>query len=82
MRITNIKVDRCNWETEPRKTGVAAAFGGAVQLGVVTVETDAGVSGNAFPGPSMVEAEHSARRLVEFVRPHLMRENPHDIGRL
>ena len=82
MKITNVKVDLSSWETEPWKTGVGAAFGGAVQLGVVTVETDAGISGHAFLGSSMVGAEHSARGLVEFVKPHLMGENPQDIGRL
>ena len=82
MKITNVKVDLCSWETEPWKTGVGAAFGGDVQLGVVTVETDAGVSGNAFLGSSMVGAEHSARALMEFVKPHLVGENPQDIGRL
>ena len=77
-----IGAERCGWETEPWKTGVGAAFGGMVQLGVVTVETDAGISGNAFLGSSMVGAEHTARGLVEFVKPHLMGENPQDIGRL
>ena len=59
VKISNVKVDLCNWQTEPWKTGVGTAFGGTVQLGVVTVETDAGVSGNAFLGSSMVGAEHS-----------------------
>ena len=57
MKISNVKVDLCNWHTEPWKTGVGTAFGGTVQLGLVTVETDAGVSGNAswdppWPAPS------------------------------
>ena len=57
MKITNVKVDLCNWQTESWKTGAGTAFGGTVQLGVVSVETDAGIRGNAFqdrpwPAPS------------------------------
>ena len=72
MKISNVKVDLCNWQTEPWKTGVGTAFGGTVQLGVVTVETDAGVSGNAFLGSSMAGAEHSVRGLIQFLKPLLM----------
>ena len=82
MKISNVKVDLCNWQTERWKTGVGTAFGGTVQLGVVTVETDAGVSGNAFLGSSMAGAEHSVRGLIQFLKPLLVGSNPQDIGKL
>ena len=82
MKITNVKVDLCNWHTEPWVTGSGTAFGGTVQLGVVTVETDAGISGNAFMGSSMAGAEHYVRELIQFGKPLLMGSDPQDIGSL
>ena len=82
MKITNVKVDLCTWETAPWKTGVGAQFGGTVQLGVVTVETDAGLSGNAFLGTSHVGADHSVAGLQRFIKPLIMGQNPLDIGKL
>ena len=82
MKITNVKVDICNWKTQPWKTGVGTAFGDTKQLGVVTVETDAGVSGNAFLGSSRMGAEHFVPGLIEFIKPMIMGRNPQDIGKI
>ena len=60
MKITNVKVDICKWPSSPWKTGVGTTFGGTQQLGIVTVETDEGVSGNAFLGSSRMGAHHFA----------------------
>ena len=43
MKITNVKVDMFNWDSEPWRTGVGTSFGKTRQLGVVTVETDEGI---------------------------------------
>ncbi len=64
MRITNVKVDMFNWQSEAWKTGVGMCFGQTQQLGVVTVETDEGVSGNAFLGSSRKGANHYAPALI------------------
>lgn len=80
MEITNVKVDLFNWKTEPWKTGVGASFGNTKQLGVVTVETDEGISGNAFLGSSRIGADHFAPGLIEFIKPIVMGRNPLDIG--
>jgi L-alanine-DL-glutamate epimerase-like enolase superfamily enzyme len=80
MQISNVKVDLFNWKTEPWKTGAGAAFGSTRQLGVVTVETDEGVQGNAFLGSSRVGADHFAPGLIEFIKPRIMGRNPQDIG--
>ena len=80
MKITNIKVDMFNWQSEPWMTGVGTAFGHTRQLGIVTVETDGGVSGNAFLGSSRVGADHYAPALLEFLKPMLLGRNPQDIG--
>ena len=71
MQITNVKVDIFNWTTEPWKTGVGAQFGATRQLGVVSVETDEGITGNAFLGSSRMGAEHFVPGLIEFIKPML-----------
>ena len=80
MKISNVKVDLFNWTAEPWKTGVGTAFGQTKQLGVVSVETDEGVSGNAFLGSSRVGADHYAPGLIEFAKPLVMERDPQDIG--
>ncbi len=80
MKITNVKVEMFNWTTESWKTGVGTTFGSTRQLGIVTVETDGGVSGNAFLGSSRVGADHFAPGLIEFIKPIVMGRNPQDIG--
>ena len=82
MKITNVKVDMCNWRTQAWKTGVGTQFGDTKQLGVVTVETDEGVSGNAFLGSSHVGADHYAPGLIEFIKPSIMGRDPQDIGKI
>ena len=80
MKITNVKVEMFNWTTESWKTGVGTSFGNTRQLGIVTVETDEGISGNAFLGSSRVGADHFAPGLIEFIKPIVMGRNPQDIG--
>ena len=80
MKITNVKVDMFNWKSEPWKTGVGTTFGDTRQLGVVTVETDEGASGNAFLGSSRMGADHFVRGLIEFIKPLVMGRDPQDIG--
>ncbi len=69
MKITNIKVDLFNWTSEAWKTGVGTSYGNTQQLGVVTVETDEGVSGNSFLGSSRIGGDHFVPGLIEFIKP-------------
>ena len=80
MRITNVKVELFDWTTEAWKTGVGTEFGSTRQLGIVTVETDEGISGNAFLGSSRVGGDHFAPGLIEFIKPIVMGRDPQDIG--
>ena len=80
MKITNVKVEMFDWESESWKTNDWTQFGGTVQLGVVTVETDEGISGNSFLGSPRVGANHHAPGLIEFIKPIIMGRNPQDIG--
>ena len=76
MKITNVKIDICNWETEPWRVGSGMRFGGARQLGVVTVETDGGVSGHSF----LSRPEHNAQSLIDVLKPRVLGRDPQDIG--
>lgn len=80
MKITNVKVDLFNWASEAWTTGVGTTFGKTQQLGVVSVETDGGVSGHAFLGSSRQGANHFAPGLIEFIKPILLGSDPQDIG--
>ena len=80
MKVTNVKVEMFNWRSEPWKTGVGTRFGDTRQLGIVTVETDGGVSGNAFLGSSRMGADHFVKGLIEFIKPLVMGRDPQDIG--
>ena len=82
MKITNVKVEMFNWRSDVWKLGTGMSFGSNLQLGVVTVETDAGISGNAFLGSSRVGADHYAPGLIEFIKPMIMGRNPQDIGKI
>ena len=81
MKITNVRMDMFNWKSEPWKTG-RTSFGGTLQLGVVTVETGEGISGNAFLGSSRMGADHFALGLIEFIKPRIMGRDPQDIGKI
>ena len=80
MKISDVKVDIVNWKSQGWKTGVGTMFGQDQQLGIVTVETDQGVSGNAFLGSSRMGAQHFVPGLIEFIKPLIMGRNPQDIG--
>ena len=76
MKITNVKVDVFNWPTPEWKVGSHMRFGGKLLLGVVTVETDEGISGHAF----LSRPEHHAQPLIDVIKPRIIGKNPQDIG--
>lgn len=80
MKITNVKVDLCAWKSDEWRVGPGTKFGLNQPLGIVTVETDEGVSGNAFLGSSRMGAQHFAPGLIEFIKPMIMGKDPQDIG--
>ena len=76
MEITNVKVDVFDWPTPEWKVGSHMRFGGKRLLGVVTVETDEGVSGHAF----LSRPDHHAQPLIDVIKPRVIGKNPQDIG--
>ena len=79
MKITELKVTMFNWNTDSWGTAMGT-FGGHRLLGVVTVGTDEGVSGNAFLGSSRQGADAFVGPMMEFLKPALLGRNPLDIG--
>ena len=78
MRITDITV-----VLHQRQATASASFGPArpVPLGVLRIETDEGIEGNAFlsspgPGPAAI-----ADQIVTVVKPWLLGADPLDIGK-
>ena len=76
MQVTNVKVDVINWETPPWQAGTQQLFGGKNELGIVTVETDAGIAGHSF----LSRPGHNAKPLLDIAKPKVMGRNPQDIG--
>ena len=79
MKITDLSVTMFNWKSAVWRAG-RGSFGGHRLLGVVTVQTDAGVEGHAFLGSSRQGADAYTGPLIEFVKPAIMGANPLDIG--
>ncbi len=88
MKITNVTVELFNWNSDPwrvgqpEKTPIGSSFGQTKQLGIVTVETDEGISGNAFLGNSQMGADHFVPGLLELIKPRIMGRDPQDIGKI
>ncbi len=79
MKITDLRITLFNWRSPVWKTG-STSFGGHRILGIVTVETNAGVQGHSFLGSSRQGADTLAGPLLEFAKPGLIGKNPLDIG--
>ena len=77
FKITNVKVEIFEWHTKEWLVGSNhMAFGGKKQLGVVIVDTNQGISGYAF----LSRPEHTAKGLLEFLKPILVDSDPQNIG--
>lgn len=78
MRITDITVTMVAWENIPAvRYGTAnPATVGRSDIGVVAIETDAGVTGHSFLGASFRPAHLDATMLVESLKPRLMGQDP------
>ena len=84
MKITDVSLTLFAWTGIPattygRHTG---RFGGASQLGLLTMRTDDGVEGHAFLGSAMRSAELDATSLIQHLKPVVMGQDPLDRERL
>src|SRR5512138_2732091 len=79
LRITDLSIILHRWEA-PATTYRDAFRGGAVDVGVVSVFTDAGVVGHAFLGSANAPADQFANQVLRRLKPLLIGRNPLDIG--
>jgi L-alanine-DL-glutamate epimerase-like enolase superfamily enzyme len=84
MKITNLTMTLFAWENIPMKSYDAAAkmITTSSNLGLVTIETDEGLNGYSLLGLSLHPASLDASRIVGFLKPMLMGQNPLDRERL
>jgi L-alanine-DL-glutamate epimerase-like enolase superfamily enzyme len=84
MKITDLSLTLFAWDDIP-----AIAYGahtarpsGSSELGLLAIETDAGVTGHAFLGTSSNPASLDGPGLIRFLKPVVLGENPLDRERL
>ena len=67
------------WRDIPPTTyGQMSRAAGTSQLGLLAVETDAGLRGHAFLGSAMRGAHLDGQSLIHFLKPILVGQNPLD----
>lgn len=84
MKITDLSVTLFEWPDIPavRYHAHGTAEAGSSRLGLVTIETDAGITGHAFLGSSLYPADHDALSLVRVLGPVVREQNPLERERL
>ncbi len=84
MKITDVTVTLFSWdnipETHYRKGW--APIKGNVEMGLVAILTDEGVTGHSFLGNSSQSAATDAGQLISTLKPVLLGRDPGDIGAL
>src|SRR5919108_4080778 len=79
MRITDLSITLHRWDV-PRTTYRESFGGGATNVGVVTIHTDAGVLGHSFLGSASAGADAFAPQVLSRLKPLVLGRNPLDIG--
>lgn len=74
MKITDVSVTLFSWDDIPPTTYAAhtGQFSGSSQLGLVAVETDAGIVGHAFLGSASWSAELDAPTVIDKLAPQVI----------
>ncbi len=78
MKITDVTLTLFAWDDIPQVSynAFTGQFGGGVQLGLLSIETDEGITGHSFLGSSMYTATLDAPGLIEKVKPLIMGQDP------
>lgn len=84
LTITDVSLTVFRWTGLPPVTYTrnSTRSDGESRLGLVTVETDAGISGHAFLGASFRPVDIDARGLIDNLKPLVLGQNPLDRQRL
>ncbi len=78
MRITDVTVTLFSWDELP-PVGYGhnvSPTAGSSDLGLVTIETDEGLTGHAFLGSAMHAASFEAPKLIRFLKPATLGQDP------
>ena len=78
MKIDDVELTLFNWDNIPptRYHAGSRNMGGSSNLGLLTIKTDAGITGHAFLGGATNPAESDAGALIRFLKPVLMGQDP------
>ncbi len=84
MKITDVTLKLFAWEDIPATsyTPHIGQFGGASQLGLLTIATDQGIEGHAFLGSALNGAHVDGAVLIEHLKPPLLGQDPLERERL
>jgi len=84
MKVTDVRLTLFAWDGIPstRYTPQTGTFSGSSRLGLVTIDTDEGISGHAFLGSSMRGGELDGESMIKFLKPVVMGQDPLDRERL
>ena len=84
MKITDLTLTLFSWDDIPatRYGQHTGAFSGSSQLGLLTIDTDAGLSGHAFLGSSSRGAQMDGESLIHYLKPIVMGSDPLERERL
>ena len=75
MKVTDLTLTLFKWKSELWRTG-GTAFGGEVDLGIVTVSTDEGLEGHSFLGSSRQGADEFSVQLMRSIKPLVIGKDP------
>ncbi|MEQ1517587.1 MAG: mandelate racemase family protein [Usitatibacteraceae bacterium] len=84
MKISDVTLTLFAWDDIPATSYGAhtGRFSGASTLGLLSIETDEGITGHAFLGSAFNAADLDATGLIRNLKPVLMAQNPLDRERL
>lgn len=80
MRITDITLTLFSWDDIPATTYAAhtGQFAGSSQLGLVTINTDENIAGQAFLGSASWSAALDAQMVIDKLAPQIVGHDPLD----
>ena len=78
MKIVDVTLTLFSWDSLPQVSyGVSVKMaGGSVNLGLLSIVSDQGITGHAFLGGARRGADHDARLLIQHLKPVLVGQNP------
>ena len=77
MKIVDVTLTIFAWEDIPKTSynQLTGVFGGASQLGLLTIVTDEGIDGHSFLGSAMSSVEFDGSSLIRHLKPLLLGED-------